>query len=721
MVSADKGVRKMQKYKCIHINREKNNIVSYVLANNERQVTVAKDKLKSLIFNKTIEVVNLTLTSDGRLVEKEYKPESTLESMKKLVTLLNKYRNYYYNKSTSLISDYEYDRLFDELKAMENKTGIVLSNSPTQTVGYTVQSKLKKVKHNHPLLSLDKTKSEGDLIKFMGDKPCLLMHKLDGLTITLKYSGGKLVSAETRGNGEIGEDVTLNAQFFHIPLRIPKQELIVDGEVIMDYTTFNNINSKLAEDDRFSTPRNLAASTARTLNTKVTKERNVQFIVWKVVSGCPSNSFTERLKYAETLGFKVVDYLTLQKSNISIGKAIEILQKSAENKKIPIDGLVIGYDDIKYGESLGSTEHHLKSQLAFKFYDEEVKTVLRDVEWSMGKTGCLTPVAVFNAVDIDGTEVKRASVHNLGMVRKLKLGIGDEITVYKANQIIPQIKENLTKSGRLNLPKVCPVCGGAIKEEYNNDTLNLVCTNPDCRGKLLGKFTYFVSRDAMNIDGLSEETLQKFIQRGWLTKLSDIYKLHTHAEEISVMTGFGKKSTEKLLLNIEKSREVSLDRFINSLSIPTIGRRASKQIAEEVNSLDDFIAHLRARKGFRHIEDFGEVKESSIYNWATSENMAELERFNSILKFKVQAKIRLNSKLAGKTFVITGALKNYTNRDELKAKLESMGAKVSGSVSSKTDYLINNDISSTSGKNKKAKDLGIPIIDEAELSKLMEE
>ena len=725
-------------YKMLDTKRDKNGVIQYYHLQNKYNKTywVKKDVLKQAIRDKKVEVVNLTLTSDNRLVEKEYKPEEKpeaeksleLQQLKYLTDKLNEHRNAYYNQNAPKISDYEYDNMFDTLVALEKKLGMHMPDSPTHTVGYPVNSKWPEVRHKHPMLSLDKTKSVDDLRAFI-KKPCVLMHKLDGLTISLCYSGknGNLISAETRGNGEVGEDVTPNAKYCNIPLTTKyrgTEDLVIDGEAIIDLPTFTRINAQITDENaKYKNARNLAAGSVRNFDPKVVSKRGIQFIAWKVISGFHHiNSHIRRLQQIRNLGFKVVSYAYIGVTPLEINnleQLIDKLKSEATSTGVPIDGLVIGYDDINYSESLGATGHHIRSQLAYKFYDEEKHTIIRDIEWSMGKTGVLTPVAVFDPVELDGTTVNRASVHNLGIVKSLKLGIGDKVSVYKANQIIPQIKDNFTQSGKLVLPEVCPICEGQVASSYTSSTLNLICTNPNCKGKLLGKLTHFVGRDAMDIEGLSVSTLQKFVELGWLTKLSDIYILDRHKDQMLTLDKFGEKSVNNILESIEKSKKVSLAKFITALSIPNIGRRAGKQIAEAVKyDVQTLMQNLRSGASFAYLDDFGDIMDSSIREWATTENMAELELMASYLKFDTPT-AATNSKVSGKTFVITGSLNNYPNRDALKDKLESMGARVGSSITSKTDYLINNDVTSTSTKNKKAKELGVPIISEAQLEQML--
>ena len=649
--------------------------------------------------------------------------------MRELMTQLNMYRDAYYNKSESLISDYEYDCLYDELVSLEKETGCVLANSPTQTVGYEVRSKLQKVKHNHPMLSLDKTKSVNDLIKFFGNKSGIMMHKLDGLTVSLRYLDGKLVSAETRGNGEVGEDVTHNAKFFHgVPLEIPyKEELIVDGEAIISEYTLERINKELPEEKKYKNCRNLASGSVRQLDSNIAAERGVEFIAWKCEKGFDDNSFLHRLSKLSDIGFKTVLFFIIypDKNNEDVlKKYINYLRQHANNTGIPIDGIVCGYDDIEYGKSLGMTGHHPKNQIAYKFYEDEEVTILRDIEWSMGKTGDLTPVAVFDPVELNGTTVSRASLHNVSICRDLQVGIGDELTVYKANEIIPQIRENLTKSNSMELPDKCPVCGGNVEVVTNKDTDVLRCANPMCRGKLLGRLTHAVTRNALNIDGLSESTIEKFISLGWLNSIRDIYYLKNHQSEISKLPGFGKKSADKIISSIEKSRNTSLDRFIYSLSIPLCGRTASRAISKFCNNdVDVFFDKIKTfgENAFISIDGIGAEIGKSINSFFDSqmENIIVLVKEFEFESANAGTDKSTNNLLAGKVFVITGKLHDFSSREELKESIEFMGGKVAGSISSKTSYLINNDSTSQSSKNLKARELGIPVITEEEFSKMI--
>lgn len=661
-----------------------------------------------------------------------------INRIKELVNQLNTYRNVYYNNSESQISDYEYDNLFDELKSLEDETGVVMSNSPTQTVGYEVKSKLEKVKHSHPMLSLDKTKSVEDLKDFINTNDGLLSLKMDGLTILLTYENGELVQAETRGNGEEGELVTHNARVFeNIPLHIDyKKHFEIEGEAIITYPDFEKINSKLSEDEKYKNPRNLVSGSVRQLDSNIAAQRHIKFIAWKVPSTKVINpNFDDdadtmyfRLRFAQKLGFDVVPYYWLERRD-EVEKYVDNLRFEAERLGYPIDGLVLAYNDIAYGESLGMTGHHPRHSVAFKFYDEEVSTTLKDVEWTMGKTGILTPTAVFEPVEIEGTTVERASLHNISVMNSLYSAQwyeGLQLDVYKANQIIPQVKRvydpNRICNRRLFIPEKCPICGGKTSIIKENSSEILVCCNSECKGKLLGKLSHFVSKNAANIDGLSEQTLEKFIELGWLNSFQDIYRLSEHKDEMSKLDGFGKRSVEKLLDAIEKSRSITLDRFIYALCIPLIGRSASKDIAKYCNySTEKFRDTIRFSydyNNFINISGFGVEMCKSISSWWKENEYMFYELIEEFTFEKVEEKSS-GADLSGKTFVITGSLVHYKNRDELVGVIESLGAKVSGSVSAKTSYLINNDVASTSGKNKKAKDLGIPIISEEDFLKMI--
>lgn len=646
--------------------------------------------------------------------------------IKRLIKQLNEYRDSYYNEARPVVSDAAYDRLFDELSELEKDTGIVYANSPTQTVGYVVKSELEKVKHSHPMLSLDKTKSVDDLVKFAGVKDCILSLKMDGLTCLLTYENGELVQAETRGDGEVGELITHNAKVFdNIPLTIDyKGHFEIEGEAIITYDDFNKINESLSEDKKYKNPRNLASGSVRQLDSKIASQRHIKFIAWKVPTEVASNSFINRLQYAAELGFDTVPFLPIRgNSNAEfINIVIEQLQRRANERNFPIDGLVATYNDITYGESLGMTGHHPKHSIAFKFYDEEVETVLKNIEWSMGKIGSLTPVAIFDPVEIDGTMVERASLHNVSILTKLDLQIGDTIIVYKANQIIPQVKENLSAKDResayIRIPSQCPVCESSTQIVKENDSEVLMCTNPHCKGKLLGRVSHFVSKKGMDISGLSEETIKKFIELGWIAEITDVYNLEQHYDRLSTMSGFGRKSVDKLRKSIENSKTVRLDKFITSLSIPGIGTSQSRELVKVFNTWDDFRDASVGCYNFTQIDGFGDVLNKNIHSWfkdmcGIADNLA------SLMTFEAKEKQNADNSLDGKSFVVTGKVFRFKNRDEVKTEIEKRGGKVTGSVTKSTYALINNDIESNSSKNKKAKELGVQIINEEQLMEML--
>lgn len=656
----------------------------------------------------------------------------SVNRIKELVSLLNEYRDAYYNQQNPIVSDREYDDLYDELDKLEYVTGFIMANSPTNTVGYEVKSELQKVKHSHPMLSLDKTKDVHELIKFAGEQDCILSCKMDGLTILLTYDNGVLIKAETRGNGEIGEDVTHNAKVFeNIPLTIPNTNHIeIEGEAIITYKDFEKINAALPEDSKYKNPRNLASGSVRQLDSSIAKNRHLKFIAWKLPEG--ERNFNEGLEFIRSIGFDVVPYIKICKYDtlIDYERYIYDLKKRAEEMSYPIDGLVMTYNSIEYGKALGMTGHHPKHSIAFKFYDEEVESKLLSIDWTMGKTGVLTPTAVFEPVEIDGTTVERASLHNVSILTDLELSVGDTISVYKANQIIPQIKENLSAIHRHNqagigqmeyvfIPAICPICGGSTSIKKDNDSEVLVCNNPNCRGKLLGKLSHFVSKNAMDISGLSEATLEKMIENGYVESFIDIYELKNgFYDDVVAMEGFGKKSADKLMAAIEQSKNTTLSRFIYALCIPMIGRTASKTISKYFN--DDFIRFYNeglSNEDFNwsDLDDFGTAMTDSIREYSTIDNLEMIWELSTYLEFEKPESTATNNSLDGKVFVITGSLNTFDNRDAAKDMIESCGGKVAGSVSKKTDYLVNNDILSTSGKNKKAKELNIPIITEEEL------
>ena len=647
--------------------------------------------------------------------------------MKKLIAKLNEASVAYYQDNNPIMSDKDFDDWFDELKSLEDKTGIIYSNSPTQNVGCEVVSSLQKVRHTHPMLSLSKTKSIEDLINFINGKDYVLSLKMDGLTVCLTYDKGKLIRAETRGDGTIGEIITHNAKVFdNVPLTVENKNYFeIEGEAIITIQDFERINAALPNDQKYKNPRNLASGSVRQLDSNIAAQRHLKFVAWKVPQ--EPDYMAAALQDASELGFTVVPYIYHSKqSKRDINQEIEILKQAAVKNGYPIDGLVMSYNDVEYGKSLGMTGHHPKHSIAYKFYEDEAVTKLRNIEWSMGKTGQLTPVAIFDPVDLEGTSVSRASIHNVSIFNSLKLGIGDEITVYKANQIIPQIRENLTQSNTLLIPNKCPVCGHLTEIQKDNDSEVLICTNPYCKTKLVKRLVHFVSRKGMNIDGLSEETLSKFVDLGWIKTLYDVYNLRQYYSILKDMPGFGVKSVKKLQESIENSKNVELDHFITALSIPGIGSSQAKVLSDFFRTWDCFCdAGLSKYRFDMMIDGIGEVLNNNIHEWFQtiyqSDLIPQLVRNLNFIDESISDKTKSSVDLSGKVFVITGTLNHYSNRDELKKELESHGAKVSGSVSLKTTMLINNDINSNSSKNKKAKELNIPIVNEEYIIEMLKE
>lgn len=649
-----------------------------------------------------------------------------INRLKELTEQLNHYRDSYYNNSESLISDKYYDDLFDELQTLEEETGIIMSNSPTKTVGYEVKSKLEKVKHSHPMLSLDKTKSTDDLVKFSDGRDCIISLKLDGLTVLNTYDNGVLRQSETRGNGEEGEIITHNAKVFdNLPLNIPfDRKFEIEGEAIITQSDFEKINTN----GEYKNCRNLVSGSVRQLDSNITKNRHVRFVAWKIPFGV--TTYSQGFEIAAQYGFEVVPYVKYNSKYDDIEKAIKVLKDIAKEKTLPIDGLVITYNNIEYGKSLGMTGHHPKHSLAYKFYDDIYPTKLLDVEFTMGKTGVLTPTAVFKPVEIDGTVVERASLHNISIMKELGITHkGQIVNVFKANQVIPQIDsvEPIDSDDELDvieIPTKCPICGSATEIVKDNESEVLICTNPDCRGKLLGQLSHFVSKNAINIDGLSVQTLQKLIDLGWVKSFPDIYHLFDHKEEMYKLDGFGKKSVDKLLDNIQKSRNTELSRFIYALSIPLIGRTASKEIAKACyDDITIFIGMIKSNQLYKLVNDidgFGDTMLKSLCDYVKL-HMSGIEALSEEFIFAKRECNSSKSDLSGKTFVITGSLNHYKNRDELVGVIESLGGKISGSVSSKTSFLINNDTESNSSKNRKAKELSIPIISESNFLNMITE
>lgn len=642
--------------------------------------------------------------------------------IKVLVELLNHYRDQYYNHQMSEISDFEYDKLFDELSDLERETKFVMTSSPTQTIGYEVKSELTKVTHNHPMLSLDKTKNIDDLVKFFGNQNGVIMAKMDGLTCSLRYIDGELVSAETRGDGVTGEDILHCAKTIkNIPLKINyPHEVVVDGEVIITYDDFEKINEMLPEDQKYKHPRNLASGSIRQLDSNVAAQRNMKFVAWKFVKGTDDNVFINRLMTLQVMGFDVTPFIYVPHKIYNYdelkGLVEEIVNRS-KALKYPIDGCVCGYDDVAYGDSLGATEHHLRSQIAYKFYDELYETKLVDVEWTMGKTGTLTPTAVFQTVNIDGTDVNKASLHNISIIKQLGLTNNCTVRVYKANQIIPQI-DSCEYDGNSPIipPKYCPICGHETEIMQDNESEVLVCKNVDCLGKLLGKLNFFVSKPAMNIDGLSEAILQFLIDKGWVKSFKDIYHLSTHQNEWKSCEGFGPKSVNKLLAAIEASRHVKLENFITSLSIPGVGKSVSKLISETFRGdFDAFIKAFEDGYDWSDLEGVGNVLASNIDNYL-SKNQTEVRDLASEFTF-VQTQTHVDNTLNGLRFCITGSFTQ--SRDALKAKLESKGAKFVSGVSKNLDVLFCGD--NAGSKLTKAQTLGVQIADEKQLLAMLGE
>lgn len=657
---------------------------------------------------------------------------SQIEKIKNLVDQLNHYRNEYYNNQNSEISDFEYDALFDELSALENETGFIMATSPTQTVGYEVKSELTKVKHNHPMLSLDKTKDINEVVKFLDGRDGVVMAKMDGLTCSLRYVNGELVSAETRGDGEVGEDILHCAKTIkNIPLHINcKDEVIVDGEVIISYDDFEKINATLPEDEKYKHPRNLASGSIRQLDSAIAAQRNMQFIAWKLIKGSDDNSFWNRLSFMSKLGFSTVAAVLIQKKDMcheyytaSIEGTIDVIKDMAKEAGYPIDGCVIGYDDVAYGDSLGATGHHLRSQIAYKFYDELYETKLLDIEWTMGKTNTLTPTAIFQTVNIDGTDVSKASLHNISIIKKLGLVNNCTVRVYKANQIIPQIDSCLQDgNSAIKIPKYCPVCGGETEVVTENASEVLMCKNPNCSGKLLGRLKFFVSKPAMNIDRLSEATLEFLIDKGWVKSFRDIYKLETTPGVVyrwKLTSGYGEKSVEKILDAIESSRNVKLENFICALSIDGVGKSASKTLADAFNGdFDAFYKAFENHYNWAELEDIGDKTASNITKYLT-ENEAEIVDLAAEMRFVVPKKVEAKENpFMGKSICCTGKLNTFT-RDSINVKIVELGAKVASGVSAKTDYLITNTPDSGSSKNVNAKKFGTKIITEAQFLEMI--
>lgn len=642
-----------------------------------------------------------------------------------LTELLDKAARAYEQEDREIMSNFEYDALYDELRSLEEETGFALANSPTQHAGYEILSELPKERHESPMLSLDKTKDREALAAWTGSHESILSWKMDGLTVVLTYRDGELYKAVTRGNGEIGEVITNNARVFkNIPLKIAyKGELVLRGEAVIRYSDFEKINAAIEKDeDRYKNPRNLCSGTVRQLNNRITAERNVYLFPFALISMNGEDGFAtreEQLNYLRELGFDPVEYKKVNQSNMP--ETIQWFADHVATNDFPSDGLVLTYNDIAYGNSLGRTAKFPRNAIAFKWKDETRQTKLLAIEWSPSRTGLINPVAIFEPVELEGTTVSRASVHNLSVMEELQLGIGDEITVYKANMIIPQIAEDLTKSGNIEIPKTCPVCGGPTEVRAVLEAKALYCTNPNCLAKKIKLFSHFVSRDAMNIEGLSDMTIEKLIGRGFIKEPADLFRMDTPEirEEFVQMEGFGERSFENLLAAAKKAQTVSMPKFLYSLGIPGIGLANAKLICKAFGYDMDAIRNATV-ENLTDIPGLGAVLAANVTAYMADPEYARmLNDLLGVVSFEAQEEV-MESPITGKTFVITGAVSHFPNRDAVKDYIEERGGKVAGSVSAKTDYLINNDTASGSSKNKKAKELGIPIISEEEFLKLCE-
>ncbi len=646
------------------------------------------------------------------------------ERMRELVELLNKARRAYEQENTEIMSNFEYDRLYDELLSLEKELETTLASSPTVNVGYEVLSELPKERHETPMLSLDKTKDVERLREFLGDQQAVISWKMDGLTIVLTYENGVLKKAVTRGNGEIGEVVTNNAKVFrNVPLSIPfKGELVLRGEAVISYKDFEKINEEIGDADaKYKNPRNLCSGSVRQLNNEVTAKRNVRFYAFTLVKADNvdfENSRAYQLKWLQEQGFDVVEHHLVTRD--TVGDEVAWFAEHIRENEVPSDGLVLIYDNISYGQSLGTTAKFPRDSFAFKWEDEVRKTTIREIEWSPSRTGLINPVAIFDPVELEGTTVSRASVHNISIMEELELGIGDTVTVYKANMIIPQIAENLTRSGVSEIPKECPVCKKPTKISMENNTKTLYCMNPKCQAKHVKSFSLFASRDAMNIEGLSEATLEKFIINGYVKDFTDIFHLDRYEEEIKAMEGFGEKSYENLRKRIENARKTTLPRLIYSLGIPNIGISNAKMICRALG--EDPKRVIRAtEEELSAISGVGGVIAGTFVEYF--KDTAHVDVFDRLLKEVELTKetSEEDQKFAGVNFVITGSVEHFANRAQVKEEIEKRGGKVTGSVTSKTNYLINNDTGSGTAKNKKARELGIPIISEEDFLQMMNE
>ena len=647
------------------------------------------------------------------------------QRMQELIGILKEASKAYYAEDREIMSNFEYDKLYDELEQLEKETGIVLSDSPTVNVGYESVDELPKERHESPMLSLGKTKSREELKEWLLGKEALLSWKLDGLTVVLTYRGGKLEKAVTRGNGEIGEVITNNARTFkNLPLSIAYDgELVLRGEAVITYSDFEKINEQIPEADaKYKNPRNLCSGSVRQLNNEITAKRNVRFYAFSLVKAEDvdfKNSREEQFKFLEKQGFEVVERKMVNPENIL--ETIDYFAEKIQTYDIPSDGLVLTFEDIAYGESLGRTAKFPRNAIAFKWVDEIRETTLKEVEWSASRTGLINPVAIFEPVELEGTTVSRASVHNISIVEELGLGIGDRITVYKANMIIPQIAENLTRSGNLMIPGTCPVCGGKTEIRNVNETKTLYCMNPECAAKKIKAFTLFVSRDALNMDGLSEATLEKFISMGFIHEFADLFHLSDYKEQIVEMEGFGEKSYQNLTDSIEKAKETTLPRLIYGLGIANIGVVNAKLLSRHFDYSMEAMMEATVEE-LSAVEGVGEVIAGAFAEYMSKEeNRVQILRLMKELTIVIPKVEEGTQSLAGLSFVVTGTLNHYNSRNELKEEIEAKGGKVTGSVTGKTECLINNDITSASSKNKKAKELGVPILSEDDfLAKYMQ-
>lgn len=636
--------------------------------------------------------------------------------MKELIDILNKAASVYYQGKDEIMSNFEYDRMYDELSALEKESGLVLAGSPTQKVGYEVLSELPKQTHPSPMLSLDKTKQVDELSSWLGGKEGILSWKMDGLTVVLTYENGELLNAVTRGNGVVGEVITNNAKVFkNLPVNIPfKGRMVLRGEAIITYSEFKKINALLSEEEQYKNPRNLCSGSVRQLNNEITAKRNVELYAFTLVEAEGvdfKNSQQNKMEFMKEQGFQTVEYKVVTAKNIY--ETVEWFSEKVKTNDFPSDGLVLLYDDISYGESLGSTAKFPRNAIAFKWADETAKTKLTEVEWSASRTGLINPVAIFEPVELEGTTVSRASVHNISIVKELKLGIGDTIEVYKANMIIPQIAQNLTKSGSLAIPDKCPVCGEKTSIHKENDVEVLFCENPDCLAKKIKSISLFVSRDAMNIDGMSEATIEKFISKGFLHELADLFKLNRYKDEIISTDGFGEKSYEKLVKAAETAKITTTAKFIYSLGIANIGLSNAKMVCKAFSNDLEKIRHASIDE-LVEIDGVGEIiAESFVKFFANENNNHMVDDLLDIVTLEDEENDNAND-MEGMNFVITGSVNHFSNRSEVKELIEGRGGKVTGSVTSKTKYLINNDSTSNSSKNKKAKELGVQIITEDE-------